>query len=307
MRHSPVDSPGVSLYRLYIHCWPHMKPDGIQINDLVRNLEKRHGIKSEQLRNEGRRFSRFLRARPGFILVDPDPFLFVEHVGRVVVDGVLQVGHDFEKQVRKRVEQICSYPEAGSVSGFSFLLEGRGIKQLLDFDSQETQKDQLDVAQFFSGQGIESYSDLREWLGPEEHRDDLLSVQSKLGLNTRTPFKIADKTADYFRLLVSHWDAVAVDKGIKSLLAQAEVVALNSNRYSYKEKRAIVQLAALELECRPIDLDQSIYRFSFGGPRKSPTRTKETKPEGTSKYCLECGKMIPERAKYCPECGTRQV
>lgn len=283
-----------------------MKPDEIQIDDLVRNLKKRHGVKSEQLRNEGIRFSRFLRALSGFKLVDPDPLLFVEHVGRVVVDGVLQVGHDYEKQVRKRVEQIRSYPEAGSASGFRLLLKGRGIKQLLDFDSQETQKDLLDVAQFFSVQGIESYSDLREWLGHEEHRDGLLSVQSKLGLNTRTPFKIADKTADYFRLLVSHWDAVAVDKGIKSLLAQAEVVAFNSNRYSYKEKRAIIQLAALELECRPIDLDQSIYRFSFGRPSKSPTRTKEAKLKGKSKYCLECGKEIPKRANYCPECGKRQ-
>lgn len=284
-----------------------MKPDRIQIDDLVGRLEKRNGVKFDQLKNEGRRFSGFLKALPNFRLVDPDPLLFVEHVGRVVVDGVLQVGHDFEKQVRKRVERIRSCPEAGSVSGFRLILEAQGIKQLLDFDSQGTEKDLLDVAKFFSGQGIESYTDLREWLRPEEHRDDLLSVKSKLGLNTRTPFKIADKTADYFRLLVCHWDAVAVDKGIKSVLAQAEVVAFNSKRYSYKEKRAIVQLAALELGCRPIDLDQSIYHFSIGGPRKNPTRTKETEPEGESKYCLACGRKIPSRAKYCPECGAKQA
>ena len=118
---------------------------------------------------------------------------------------------------------------------------------------------------------------------------------------------LADKTADYFRLMVCHWDAVAVDKGIKSLLAQAEIVSLYSNKYSYKEKRAIVQLAAFELECRPIDLDQSIYRFSAGGPVESPTRMKDAEPAGESKYCLECGKMISRRAKYCPECGTKQV
>lgn len=283
-----------------------MKPDENQIDDLVRSIEKRHGDKSEQLRNEGRRLGRFLRVLPGFRLVDPDPLLFVEHVGRVIVDGVLQVGHDYEKQVRKRVEQISKYPEAGSMSGFKLLLESRGIKQIIDFDSQDTQKDLLDVAQFFSVQSIESYADLREWLVFEEHRDSLLSNQSKLGLNTRTPFKIADKTADYFRILVSHWDAVAVDKGIKSVLAQAEVAAFNSNRYSYKEKRSIVQLAALELECRPIDLDQSIYRFSFGELNKSPKRTKVTKQKDKSKYCLECGKEIPKRAKYCPDCGTRQ-
>lgn len=284
-----------------------MKPDRTQINDLIRNLEGEHGVKFDQLKKEGIRFSGFLKRLSGFRLVNPDPLLSVEHVGRVVVDGVLQVGHDYEKQVRKRVERIRSYPEAGTVSGFRLLLETQGIKQLLDFDSQGTEKDLLNVTKFFSGQSVESYSDLREWLEPKEHRDELLSFQSKLGLNTNTPFKVADKTADYFRLLVCHWDAVAVDKGIKYLLAQAEVVPINSNKYSYKEKRSIVQLAALEFECRPIDLDQSIYRFSVGGPGESSMRTQRAKWKGELKYCLECREKIPRRAKYCPECGTKQV
>ncbi len=272
----------------------------------MRDLEKRHGGKLGLLRNEARRFSRFIEALPAFRLLDLDPLLFIEHVGRVVVDGVLQVGHDYEKQVRKRVNQISDYQEAGSLSGFGSLLKREGISQLLDFDSQETERDMLDVVQFLSGQAIESYSDLREWLRPEEHRDALLSDMSGLGLKTRTPFRVADKTADYFRCLVSHWDAVAVDRGIKALLAQAEVVAFNSNRYSYKEKRAIVQLAALEMECRPIDLDHSIYRFSITGPGKGPTTIKDIKGEKSSKYCLECGKKIPKQSKYCPECGTKQ-
>ena len=251
-----------------------MKPDRTQIDDLVRDLERRHGGKLDLLKNEAKRFSRFIKALPVFRIVDPDPLLYVEHVGRVVVDGVLQVGHDYEKQVRKRVHQIANYQEAGSLSGFGKLLKRQGIRHLLDFDSQETETDMLDVVQFLSGQGIESYFNLREWLGPEGHRDSLLSKQSGLGLSTRTPFKIADKTADYFRLLVAHWDAVAVDRGIKSFLAQAQVVALNSNRYSYKEKRTIVQLAALELECRPLELDQSIYRFSARCARRKTNKNK---------------------------------
>jgi len=284
-----------------------MKPDITQIDDLVRNLKDRHGDKFGQLRNEAGKFSKFIKALPGFRIVDPDPLLFIEHVGRVIVDGVLQVGHDYEKQVRKRVNEISNYQEAVSLSGFRNLLKRQGISQLLDFDSPKTERDMLDVVQYLSDQGLESYSDIRDWLEPEEHRDGLVSVHSKLGLNTRTPFKVADKTADYFRLLVCHWDAVAVDKGVKSFLAQAEIVRLNSNKYSYKEKRGIIQLAALELECRPIDLDQSIYRFSFGGLGENSTKTRGAKPEGTLKYCVECGKKIPRRAKYCPECGTKQV
>jgi len=283
-----------------------MKPDRTQAKDLVRNLENKHGVKFDQLNMEARRFSEFLKGLSGFKLGEPDPLLSVEHVGRVIVDGVLQVGHDYEKQVRKRIERIRSYPQAGSVSGFRLLMEQQGIKQLLDFASEGTEKDLLDVTNFFSGWGVESYLDLREWLGPDEHRDSLLSIHSGLGLNTSTPFKIADKTADYFRLLVFHWDAVAVDKGVKSLLAEAKVVALNSNRYSYKEKRGIVQLAALEMECRPIDVDQSIYRFSVDKAKRDRTRKSDAEYESESKYCLECGKKIPKRAKYCPKCGAIQ-
>lgn len=240
-------------------------------------------------------------------MVDPDPLLSVEHAGRVVVDGVLQVGHDYEKQVRKRVEKVRSCPEATTISGFRLLLSKEGIKRMLNFDSQGTERDLLDVADFFANQGIENYLELYEWLQPEEHRDMLLSSHSGLGQNTPTPFKVADKTADYFRLLVSHWDAVAVDKGIKNLLAKAGVVSVNSNRYSYKEKRAIAQLAALELNCRPIDLDQSIYRFSVGEGGDTPVRTPNIKSDSGSKYCLECGKKIPRKAKYCPECGAKQI
>lgn len=29
-------------------------------------------------------------------------------------------------------------------------------------------------------------------------------------------------------------------------------------------------------------------------------------PQGETKFCVECGKPIPKRAKFCPECGTAQ-
>ena len=147
-----------------------MEPDRTQSENLVRNLEMRHGERYAQLRKEAMRFSRFLQELSGFRLGDPDPLLLVAHVGRVVVDGVLQVGHDYEKQVRKRVEKIRSCPEAGTVSGFRLLLSKEGIKKLLDFDSQGTERDLLDVTEFYANQGIETYLDLWEWLEPEEHR-----------------------------------------------------------------------------------------------------------------------------------------
>jgi hypothetical protein len=175
------------------------------------------------------------------------------------VDAVLQVGHDYEKQVRKRVERVRGHPEAATLSGFIGLLHEQGISRLLDWNSQGTEKDLLDVAEFFSKRGMETFSQMREWLKSEENRDSLLTDRSKLGGNTNTTFKVADKTADYLRLLVGHFDAVAVDSNIKALLESAGI----STKYDYKQKRVIIQLAALEMGIRPIDLDLSIYNDSL--------------------------------------------
>jgi hypothetical protein len=285
-----------------------MKPEQKQIEELSVYLKKQHGVKYENLKISGLKFANFLRELPGFnqCLGDPDPLLQAEHVGRVIVDGVLQVGHSYEKQVRSRVERIRGYPEAATVSGFRLLLEKQGIIQLLDFNSKETEKDLIDVSVFFSGRGIETYSDLWEWLKSESNRDSLLSVHSGLGQQTETVFRIADKTADYFRLIVCHWDAVAVDKGVKMLLEDSGIVSLHSTKFTYKEKRTIVQLAALELNYRPLDLDQSIYRFYISRGQNKPKKTTN-KPKANSKFCIECGEQIPRLSRYCPECGTKQI
>ena len=279
-----------------------------QIAELTGYLQDRHGAKYENLKTLGLKFANFLRELPGFnqCLGATDPVFEVQHVGRVIVDGVLQVGHDFEKQVRKRVERICEYPEAATVSGFRNLLESQGIVRLLDFDSKDTEKDLIDVSLFFASRGIETYSELWEWLKSETNRDILLSINSGLGQETNTPFRISDKTADYFRLIVCHWDAVAVDKGVKMLLADSGIVSLHSTKFKYKEKRTIVQLAALELNYRPLDLDQSIYRFYISRGQNKPKKTPNN-PKASSKSCIECGEKIPRRSKYCPDCGVRQI
>ena len=238
-----------------------MEQHSTKIDELIRSLKSRHGLKFDELKKLALKFADYLKTLDGFKIVDPDPLIQIEHVGRVIVDAVLQVGHDWEKQVRKRVERIRDYPEAATLSGFIDLLRGHGISRLLDWNSQGTEKDLLDVAEFFAKREIETFSQMREWLKSEDNRDSLLTDRSGLGGNTSSTFKVADKTADYFRLLVGHCDAVAVDKAIGKLLAKAQIISSHSKKYNYKEKRAIVQLAAIELKCRPIDLDHSIYVY----------------------------------------------
>ncbi len=99
---------------------------------------------------------------------------------------------------------------------------------------------------------VDKYAQMVTWLEPMRNRDRLLMLNGgeKIGA-----FKVGDKTADYFRVLVGHWDAVAVDKEVRQFLAACGVVPMHSTLFEYAEKRAIVQLAALELGMLPVDLD----------------------------------------------------
>ena len=41
-------------------------------------------------------------------------------------------------------------------------------------------------------------------------------------------------------------------------------------------------------------------------PPAAPAPQAPAAPAGEVKFCFECGKSIPKRAKFCPECGTQQ-
>lgn len=263
-----------------------MKLENKEIEILVKDLRSRHQVKFDELLRQSKKLVAYVRGLNNFVCAEPDPILNVPHVGRVIVDAVLQVGHDYEKQVRKRVHKIISFPEASTISGFLKLLREQGIFKLLDWNSSALEKDLIAVANFFAERNVESYLDLKEWLRSEDNRDSLLSDSSGLGGNST--FKVADKTADYFRVLVGHADAVAVDSNIKAVITNAGIRA----RYSYKEMRTIIQMAAVEMNMRPIDLDASIYNDSVVHPeryKRSENRKQHYIDERSSKKRIKVG------------------
>jgi len=285
-----------------------MKPTQSQVAGLNGFLTSLHGIKLPVLAGEAKVFADYLNTLSGFKIIDEALSSADKHVGRVIVDGVLQVGKDYEKQVRPAVQSIRGFPEAATVSGFISLLNTKPLKSLINFKTPGTKSDLLMVARFFVGKGIETFDDLYAWLGPEQNRDSLLTKNS--GLSGKV-FRIADKTADYFRVLVRHWDAVAVDRGIRELLDKAKIISRYSKKYGYKEMRSIVQLAAVShLNCRPVDLDAGIYDYyvsnKSGGNKPPRTTNVALSASGSSKYCIHCGVRIPHIARYCPKCGAYQ-
>ena len=282
-----------------------MKPTQDQINALHLKLRSWHSPSElKTLTDEAKKLADYLNTLNGFSIIDVTLSDQDKHVGRVIVDGVLQVGSWYERQVRKVVRYITGVSSAATVSGFIGFVRQHQQQPDQQFKVKNREDDLLAVAEFFKKHGIETFDDLQRWLEPEENRDRLLTKNS--GLIGKV-FKIADKTADYFRNGVHHWDSVAVDTGIKGLLKAADV----SSRYSYRELRSIVQLAAVSyLDCGPLDLDISLYDYvqsrSGGGkpPRRPPATAAAT--AGQLKYCIHCGAQIPQIAKYCPKCGRKQ-
>jgi len=173
-----------------------------------------------------------------------------KHVGAIIADAVMQIGHEYKKQVANRIVRLREeYPAAATVSGFLHLLGTVGAQELLDgWKGQQEHKRLYDHAKFFAGKGIDTFDELAVWLQDEENRDSLI----KAGLGIR------DKTADYYRVLVRLPDAVKVDSRVEEFLADA---GIDVTIYAYKDLRAVVQLAAKQLGKRPIDLDSAIWNY----------------------------------------------
>jgi len=279
-----------------------MKPEKAQVNALYQFLRSLHGPKLQELEGKGRIFAEYLNSLDGFKIVDVKPPH--KHVGAAIVDGVLQQGKDFEKQARPAIQSILGFKEAETVGGFIQLLRKYPLGQLMNFTTDRTKYDLLRVANFFASREIDTFEQLYDWLKPEKHRDALMMIKRD---PRGTVFRVADKTADYFRRAVHHWDAVAVDKGVRQRLSEAGIVSMYSGKYKYKEKRSIVQLAALHLGHRPIDLDHSLYTYYVRSKSQSKLVNAPREHSKETKYCIECGTQIPQTAKYCPKCRTYQL
>jgi hypothetical protein len=173
-----------------------------------------------------------------------------KHVGAIIADAVMQIGHPYKTHVAGRIERLrVKYPQAATVSGFRHLLQNVGAQELLDgWKGQREHKRLDDHAKFFAGKGINTFRELAVWLQDERNRDSLI----KAGVGIR------DRTADYYRVLARLPDAVKVDSRVERFLADA---GIDVTKYPYKDKRAIVQLAAKQLRERPIDLDSAIWKY----------------------------------------------
>ena len=240
---------------------------------------------ADYIRSLGSRFT-ILRATPS------------KHIGAIIADAVLQVGHRWKTQVEKRVARIeTHYPQAATLSGLSRLLTNIGAEELLDWKGKDVQERFGLTIRFFSNEEVDSskidtVNQLAKWLASDTNRDRLITTSRRTDI-AGIP-KVADKTADYYRVMVGLPDAVAIDSLIAGFLRDAKV----KGRSRYYNAKRIVQLAAPMLstirneDIRPVDLDLSIWEYqSKKQQRDGAAHAKSGVPAGPKEKLKEEHKM----------------
>lgn len=139
-----------------------MKLTKEQVDELYDFLRSLHGPERlELLEAEAKKFLDYLKRLEGFQFIDAKPAR--KHVGRVIVDAVLQVGLRYETHVRSRVEHIRdNYPQAATVSGFLRLLKNLGAQKLICWKGKDQEERLLRSARFFASRRIETFPQLYE-------------------------------------------------------------------------------------------------------------------------------------------------
>ena len=191
-----------------------MRPKRDNTIELLRFLRVLHFSNFDKVDEAGKLFATYLISLKDFQILDAQP-TSKDHVGSVIVDWVLQVGHNWETHVKPAVERIKKIPEAKTLSGFMELLKVYPLKQLIGFGKEATRNDLVHASRFLAERRIDSYEDFYNWTQDMRNRDDLITFKPH---PQGAIFRVGNKTADYIRVILGHWDAVAVDSNIKFLL-----------------------------------------------------------------------------------------
>ncbi|NWG26861.1 MAG: hypothetical protein HXY30_20990 [Pseudorhodoplanes sp.] len=166
------------------------------------------------------------------------------HMGAVLADAILQAGVNYQTVVRVRIERIrLEFPEAAMLSGVTELIEREGAEFFLLWKHPTKVIRFVSLAKFLAMQGVDSTTELRNWLCLENARPSLLNLNG-----------IGPKTCDYLCSLVGI-DCVAVDRHIVRFAVDAGV-----HLSDYERLKGAVSFAADLLGVERRDFDAWIWR-----------------------------------------------
>ncbi|WP_135227989.1 hypothetical protein [Deinococcus fonticola] len=166
------------------------------------------------------------------------------HMGATLTDAALQAGIHYDNVVRPRIKEILEkYPDARTTSKFLNLLREKGPGYVLNWQGEKKIKTLLALAELLRAEGIETETQLAQWLQDQDRRGTLYAISG-----------VGPKTYDYLWLLCS-LDAVAVDVHLMRFAAQAGV------KGEYAQVRDAVARTASLLGRSATQLDKAIWLY----------------------------------------------
>jgi len=69
--------------------------------------------------------------------------------------------------VRPAVNLILQQSKADTILGFIELLNNKPLGDIINFNAESTKNDLLPAARYFQRNGVETFDDVYQWLGPE--------------------------------------------------------------------------------------------------------------------------------------------
>ncbi len=205
------------------------------------------------------RLVRYARQVGLVITSDADPCY--EHVGAILVDGVLQAGFNYRTVRGRALAFRDAYPQAGTTRGLLALGGAPALGAILNFTGRKPAR-VLAVARYLDSRqpSVQTWQQLAEFLTVPDHRADLLDIPG-----------IGPKTYDYLGILVG-LDRIAVDVHLIGFAVLAGV-----NDLGYTPLRSAYEAAADRLGCARRALDRAVWRHM----RALPTaRTPAVRPAG---------------------------
>ena len=180
-----------------------------------------------------------------FKFIEPEYCPYVNHVGALFTDTILQAGVNYRSVVWPRVAHVLdTFPEATTVSTFAEVLYDYGTANVLHWSNVDKIQRIDELIIFCLDNRIETSNQLIEFLKYDENVQMLKAIRG-----------IGNKTCDYLKRLLG-FDTVAVDRHIRAFVESADICC--DDYYGIK---VIVEYAADFMKMTRRELDYSIWNY----------------------------------------------
>lgn len=186
----------------------------------------------------------YIRSIEGFVYSEQiDSY---DHMGAVVVDGILQAGLSYKTVVKPRVMSILNqYGDKKTTDDFISVCAKVGIRNLINFQNGYKPDCIISLLHFLKSNNIQTVRELKLWLRNPDNKNRFIKENKGIGA----------KTAEYFRILCGD-QTVKVDVHMARFLDSAGFANLPLD-----EAVKLVSNTALKLGVKPSVLDYSIWNY----------------------------------------------